>query len=488
MKSLTRMIILVLTLLFVISCTLTSIPKSGDNQPTEVETATQPARVIESDSIDIPNEPTETPGQVLKTELNQDGPFVLFSGDSGLWLSNPDGSMLTKLTDFSVGMADLYSLISPSGDRVVFVAQDENGLILVEVLLPSGKSRILSRLLDIKQDDLINDPTGKKALAYYAISNYPSVAWMPGNDDIIAFTGAIDGETSDLYEYDFMNDEITRLTDGKAQAISPSWSPDGRFVLHYGVSWVPPFGGAIVGYNRLDGIWAVDVTRNKVIKQPIPQDMNFITLGWKDAQHYYSYDSADICGKQNLRLVDVETGKFEKVMQESFYVISAFPTSGNLLFSASADCKDSPGQGIYLFSPDDGSYQKLAEEKAYELTWLPESRVFFAYPVGLFDENGKYYDPPIRDKSYHPTISTKGYQAWEVIENRQGRVMITTDNLNWIDLQTGLIDDLLWDPLNGDTLFIVLNDGTFYTAMYPEFSLIPAGNIPGGVRQMVWLP
>jgi hypothetical protein len=196
----------------------------------------------------------------------------------------------------------------------------------------------------------------------------------------------------------------------------------------------------------------------------------------------------DICGNQNLRLIDVETGKFEKVMQESFYVISTFPTTGDLLFSASADCKNSPGQGIYLFSPEEGSYQKLAEEKAYEFNWLPESRAFFAYPVGVIDENGTRYHPPIKEKSYHPAVSINGYTAWEVIENRQGRVVVSTDSQNWMDIETGLIDDLLWDPVNGNTLFIALEDGTIYTATYPEFSPMPAGNIPGGIRQMITTP
>ncbi len=488
MKSLTRIVFSALILIFVISCSLTSTRKGEEMQPTVFESATLQTVVLKPEVTDIPVEPTATPAPVAKTELNENGPYVMFSGDSGIWISNPDGSVLTKLTDLSAGMADLHSALSPAGDRIVFVSQDQDGLVLAEVSIPSGTTRILTRLLEINQDELLSDPTSKKALAYYAIFNYPAVAWMPGDKDMLAFTGALNGETSDLYLYDFADDNIKRLKDGNAQAIVPTWSPDGRYVIHYGVSWVPPFGGAIVGYNRLDGIWAVEVTNNKVIKQPLPQGMHIISLGWKDPQHYYSYDSVDICGNQNLRLINVETGKSEKVMQESFYVISTFPATGEMLYSASADCKNSPGQGIYRFSPDEGSYQKLAEEKAYEFNWLPESRAFFAYPVGVIDENGTRYDPPIKEKSYHPAISTNGFTAWEVIENRQGRVVVSTDSLNWMDIETGLIDGLLWDPVNGNTLIMAVDDGTIYTATFPEFSPMPAGNIPGGIRQMIWTP
>ncbi len=488
MKNAQRIIIFAMIFIFVISCTVTSVQKDDDIVPTNGKPAMTPTKVFIPEATIAPVESTATPEKKPVTELNQNGPYILFSAVSGIWISNPDGSVMTKLTDLSAEMADLHAIVSPAGDRIVFVSQDQDGLNLVEVLIPSGETRILTRLLDVTQDELVSDPTGKKALAYYAIFNYPSVAWNPGNASLLAFTGAIDGDTSDLYLYDISTDEIFRLTDGKSQAIFPNWSPDGRFVIHYGVSWVPPFGGAIVGYNRLDGIWAVDVTTKKVIQQPKPQGKDLINLGWKDPQNYYSYDSVDICGSQNLRLVNAETGKSEKVMQESFYVIAAHPDTGQLLYSASADCKNTPGQGIFLFSPEDGSIKQLAEEKAYEISWLPESRVFFAYPVGLFDDNGTRFEPPVKENSFHPAISTKGYQAWEVIENRQGRVVISTDGHEWMTQQVGLMDSLLWDPVNGDTLFIALNNGTIYTAIYPEFIPKITGNIPGRIRQMIWLP
>jgi hypothetical protein len=54
----------------------------------------------------------------------------------------------------------------------------------------------------------------------------------------------------------------------------PNWSPDGQYILHFGVSWVPPFGGEILGANRLDGVWSVEASNGKVITLPRPAGNN----------------------------------------------------------------------------------------------------------------------------------------------------------------------------------------------------------------------
>ncbi len=460
--------------------------------PQSISTATDvPTREV----IDTPvvTEAVPTATSAPATELTPNGPYILYAKESGIWLSNADGTVLTKISSQTPGLGDLHSALSPSGKRLVFVSQNESGLDLLEVMIPSGETRILTHLMDITPDELISDPTSKKAFAYYAIHDYPAVAWKPGSDDLLAFSGAIDGPTSDLYLYDFTTNAVVRLTDGGSQTIYPSWSPDGNYILHYGVSWVPPFGGAIVGFNRFDGIWAVEMSTRKVIQQPKPQVDLPLTLGWQYAgenrHSYFAYDNQDICGSQNLRVVDALTGKSEAVMQESFYVISQNPTSSRFLFSASADCKNSPGLGVYLYSPDGGQLEKLSDAKAYEISWQPEGGAFYAYPLGLFSEDGVNYPPPFVDKSYHPALSKLGYQAWEVIENRQGRTILSTDGKTWQDVLPGLVDGLLWDPVKGDTLMIALADGSLYRASSPQFEPLYAGSLEGhGLTQMIWVP
>src|SRR4030042_1675504 len=84
------------------------------------------------------------------------------------------------------------------------------------------------------------------------------------------WSAAMSGPTADLYLYNTQTKEITQLTDGPSQAVLPVWSPDGQYVLHYGVRWVPPFGGAIGPANQLDGTWAVRLSDGQVITLPTP--------------------------------------------------------------------------------------------------------------------------------------------------------------------------------------------------------------------------
>ena len=94
------------------------------------------------------------------------------------------------------------------------------------------------------------------------------------------------------------------------------------------------------------------------------------------------------------------------------------------------------------------------------------------------------YDPPVYDKSYKPAVSKEGYQAWEVIENYQGRVVVKVDNGEWQTILNGSVDALSWDPLDGKTLLIALEDGSIYAAAYPDFTPHLVGSLGEGVYQM----
>lgn len=475
-----------------ISCNLLSTtgtpPSAGES--TAEKTSSASIDVIPSG---IPLSPTpETPTPAITpapTSLNPAGPYVLFSAETGIWITNPDGSFPTRISDLDVGLNDLRQALSPDGSQLALLSADETGLGLYLVGIPIGETRKIVHLLDLTSEDLL-DATSSRSIASYAITGYSNVAWQPLDGRLLAFTGAVNGPTSDLYLYDSQTEDITQLTDGPSQAISPSWSPDGKYILHYGVSWVPPFGGAILGYNRFDGAWAVRMSDGKLINQPKPKGYHVNFVEWQDDSHYMIFDSDDTCYSVNLRNVEVTTGKAEPFMDWSFYYeIAQSPENKALLFSGAEGCASSPGEGIFLLPAGQTEPTLLSDKKAYEVRWLPESGVFQAYPEALFSSDGsKRYDPPVYDKSYQPAISKNGFQAWEVIENQQGRVEVMVPGSDWHAIMNGLVDELIWDPTSGDTLLIALEDGSLYAASYPDFTPRLMGDLGGRVNQAIWLP
>lgn len=481
-----HIIVLVLILIVSLSCRFL-IP---ENTPTPVHVTDQPTQAA-SPTVTLPVftatplAPSSTPAP---TSLNPSGPYIIYGGAGGIWISNPDGSFLTKITDLPIDLDDLHRAISPSGDRMALIVSNDTGLDLVEVEIPGGETKNVAHLLSITNDELISNPLSQKAFAAYAIRDYDNVAWQPGEGQLLAFMGALNGPTSDLYLYDPQSGESTQLTSGPAQGVFPNWSPDGKYILHYGVSWRGPFGGAIIGHDHLDGVWAVRAADGEVITLPIPKSVGFNFVGWQDEGHYLTYDSGDDCAR-NLRSVDVVTGKATPIMEPSFYYyIARSPENGAFLFSGSEGCVDSPGEGIFLLMPGETTPARLADKRAWEVDWMPEDNVFYAYPEALFSADGSTrYAPPVYDKSYQPAISQKGYEAWEVIENQTGRVEVKVPGADWETILDGSVEELIWDPATGETLLIALCDGSLYAALYPDFAPRQIGNVDG-VRQVIWLP
>lgn len=478
---------LVLILILSLSCRIL-VPKATATpvDVTEPPDQTTPSVVTEPVASELPPAATDTPAPA---SLNPTGPYIVYGGTGGIWISNPDGSFLTKVTDLDIGLHDLRRLISPQGDRLAAIIANDQGLDLVEVKIPGGETKTIAHLFSITPDELSADPVSAKAFTTYAIRDYDNITWQPGEGKLLAFMGAINGTTSDLYVYDTESGEITQLTDGPSQGVFTNWSPDGKYILHYGVSWKGPFGGAIGGHDHLDGVWAVRVSDEKVITQPTPKSVSLNFVGWQDESHYITYDRDETCSAKNLRSVNAETGKATRIADLSFYsYIALSPEDGSLLFSGAQGCPDSPGEGIFLLPSGQTTPAKLADKRAWEIRWMPESKVFFAYPEALFSSDGSTrYDPPVYDKSFQPAVSQKGYQAWEVIENQQGRVEAKVPGADWQKILDGSVEQLTWDPFNGETLLIVLKDGSLYAASYPDFTPREMGKTEG-VNQVIWLP
>ena len=489
MKKALSLLVTLTTLFLFLACNLPMIKHTEAEETTATrEEVFETTKTIEpTATITITTTSTPIPEP---TTLNDDGPYLLFSGESGIWISNPDGSILTQITTYSTDQYELRRAVSPQGDKLALIIEQEDGQYLVIISIPDGEMQTIAQLSKLTMFDAENEAGESAGNAALMIGYYPNVSWQPREGRYLAFVGAINGPTSDLYVYDTQTNEIAQLTSGPSHAIIPIWSPDGQYIYHFGVNLVPPIGGALVGYNKMEGAWSVRISDGEVITQPTPKSSHYLFVGWQDDSHYIMYDSDETCISKNLSSVDVTTGKAQLLMNHSFYFGAALsPENGSILFAGSEGCSDSVGEGIFLLMPGETEPEKLMSAKAYEVSWLPESKVFQAYPEALFSSDGKnVYESPIYDASYHPAISKNGYQAWEVIENRIGRIEVKVPEEDWQKIAEGFfVDALIWDPVNGDKLIIASEDGVIYRAQYPNFAMKKMGSIDGYVSEIIWL-
>ena len=131
----------------------------------------------------LPTESPTLPSTELPppSSLNSTGPFVLFEGAGGAWITNPDGSFPTRISGYEIN-GDLHRAISPDGDRMAFVVKSDRGYDLVILKIPSGEAESTIHLIEITpEEEAIVESTDSKAFAAYAIQRYDNFAWQPGN-------------------------------------------------------------------------------------------------------------------------------------------------------------------------------------------------------------------------------------------------------------------------------------------------------------------
>ena len=64
--------------------------------------------------------------------------------------------------------------------------------------------------------------------------------------------------------------------------------------------------------------------------------------------------------------------------------------------------------------------------------------------------------------------------------------MVSSTGMEWQTIMFGLVEQLLWDPLEGENLLIVMQDGSIYLASFPEYRPKKMGEIGDRVYQATW--
>ena len=441
--------------------TATALPTLISTNESFQPTVSPPAL---SPTLAVPNAP-----------LSAIGPWLIFSTSDGLWAINSDGSGLTQMTEAAPTIKS--SAVAPGGGHLAFITSTDftglHDLKLNLITLPQGDVQTLTLLRSAAAESGPEPSPGDPAFeAVRAIVDLPGMAWSPDGRKL-AFIGAQDGPSADLYVYSLDDGSIARLTDGPSQAYDPSWSPDGKNIVQLGADQF----GTGAGYS-MAGVWAARADGSAVVSLYKPNSGDEVILGWTAPDTFAVYSFDVNCSYRNFRLFNIET-RTETVLWKNYFTSAALdPASGRAMISVDdfvASCNQDSRIGMFLISA--GSEPKrVSDEASFLIAWSKEADLFFApleKTMLIVTPSGDVTQPPAPMETI-PAVAPDG-KSWAWPGPQAQDLFASISNAPPLLVYSGFVPTQSWSP-DGKTLIFV-GDGMMYAAYSPEFNYAPITNI-----------
>ncbi len=472
--------------------------------PTEAPTETPTA----------PPAPTETPEPVKPIDAGVaaegtraveidtlQGHLLIATSADGLtvdtiWRISADGQQARKLVSgVSIIMpwdAELDQLVSPNQTKMAVITTTDVQLyadLTLQLLdLATGRFEIVTPLTspltepDPSADFIWDDPNFQ---VVRAITELNSVAWSP-DGKLLAFMGAIDGPSSDLYVYSMTDRIITRLTDGPSQGIHPVFSPDGKYIVHAGVGSL----GTGAGYS-MEGVWAAAADGSEVISLYDPSlSGDEVFVGWESPGTLVVYSWSAAFGPNNLRRVSLIDQHVEPIYEGPFGDVAYDPDSGTAVITLDQYQAQGVGgvePGVYFIAPD-GSVEQIDKSDSYRPVFSPEAGAFFvytsAYNAVQVNTDGTFQQL-LNPTDRTPVVSADGYyRAWS--SNYEDGGLWIGPGVDPVPVFDGPVVYPTWHP--DSDLIAFISEGTLYFAAAENFDpiLITVGIDPTN-WQPVWI-
>ena len=175
--------------------------------------------------------------------------------------------------------------------------------------------------------------------------------WSP-DGRYLAFAAVIENENIDLYVYDIEEDVIHRLTDNSRNVDFMKWSPNGKRI------WLEA--SEPDGSSSKTFFYTLQAD-SLVIQHPkaILEDRWNINEGWVSSNEYFLVNSSEgCCGPNNLRYINVETGR-ETVLWSTYAI--GYAIDPEQLSIAVSAAPEADLQGSYIVDWS-GNRKKISDD------------------------------------------------------------------------------------------------------------------------------
>jgi dipeptidyl aminopeptidase/acylaminoacyl peptidase len=324
-------------------------------------------------------------------------------------------------------------------------------------LIPTPEA--FAELIPTMEEGFIWCPRTVDYNVWLAVAGDTSAAWS-SDGRYLAFNGAMDGPSADVYVYALEDGSITRLTTGPTQSVDPVWSPDNRYIVH-GAADQREMGGW-----DMTGVWTVrpaDGMTRLLFSSDVAGSERVI--GWVSDTTYLG-ESCEIlpypCG--NLRTVNVETGQITSILSATYDYAAFDPVTQTILISVPrlSEITSDLAPGFYLLAAGGGEPTPLpgiALEWSVPIFWSEESGQFLLnMPQGLIAVSPAGDVTPIAPPATDAACS--GTSCAAVRED--GSLWVGTMGQELTRLWIGSVHGPTWSP-DGQHLFFA-DAGPFNTA------------------------
>lgn len=473
------------------ACQLTSPrPASWAGTPTAEarKTAialTQAALRGEADYVFTPTVPTPVAEATLTPTLTPtplvegNGPWLVYAVPNGAGLAAYDiNAKVTIEIDLPEPILadDLNRGYAPN-KRALFIragsAINTDELALYRIDLPSCEASCksfevsrVSPLLSLSLQRQIVNQEGTRAIdALTMVTRPDGLAWSP-DGRFLAFTAALNNETSNLYVFDTLNDRVDRVNRYISQNASPVWAPDSSWLISQELThnpYVEDWRAAVVA-----GLLIPSFINQDNIYTPPTNSREEVFVGWRNVETFISY-SLTVDGPQLLRQVTSDKLQESIIYEGRFKQVAFDPGSGVLAFILSHDSAIAQGMsgGIYRLLPGSTALHLQQGGNWNTLTWDPAGMFVTASLQGvmLFTPEGESLFLPNQGNA---SLSPNG--NWLIAYGDEksasgARLHQSASNHPLQTLLESRVESLFWQP--DSRAFFIQSEGGLYHFVFP---------------------